>query len=204
MRSVLKMLAPGRRPMVAAVVAIVALALAAAASAAAAGAIGFYGKPGTGKPPAKLHGRRMKTFSADTRAVGTSVTTVAGPTGKLTFTASALVEQVGNGWNTWSNGYTGNVYFFQTKAVTIKLPPKTTALYLYVEPNKYVEHHVVVKAGSTSSGATTVLGDAGAKYFGFYVKTKGSIKTITVKCDDGTGFGIGELAISKAKLKSKK
>lgn len=184
---------------VTAAVGLVALATAGGAVAVATGGVGFDGKPGTKKPPAKLHHFKMTQFGKDNRPVGSSVTFVDGPTGKVTFSHSLEHLRVGpTGWKTWSHHYKGDVYYSSSGTVTLKLPSGTKAFYLYIEPNAYVVHHVIAKADGASSGDVTVKGKAGARYFGFFAKTKAAhVTSVKVSCDDQEGFAIGEFGIAK-------
>lgn len=70
----------------------------------------FESAPGTGPPPPTLGGYAMQTFPADPTELGTEVSSVAGPTGAITFASPLIHERVEEGWQTWSNGYLGDVY----------------------------------------------------------------------------------------------
>src|SRR5437879_3268828 len=105
-----------RRRSLAAIVAVAVLAavaslIGATAAHATPPTIHFDGSPGTAAPPANLGGYAMTAFPADPQADSTDVTTVAGPTGTLTFTAAVSHRTVPSSWSTWSHGYTGDVYW---------------------------------------------------------------------------------------------
>jgi hypothetical protein len=159
----------------------------------------FSGKPATHKPPKTLGGFKMTPFGPDSRAPGTAVTSVVDPAGTVGFSASVTLEDIGSGWATWSNGYKGSVYWSGegVDAIALKLPPGTKAFYLYAEPNEFQDFTVSVStANGTSSGAATVLGDAGAKFFGFYTKGKATLSTIIAN-GGGDDLAVGEFGISK-------
>jgi hypothetical protein len=165
--------------------------------------IKFVDSPGTGSPPVTLGAYTMSPFATDPRSDGTAVTSISGPTGTLDLSASALVETVGVGWNTWSNGYTGSVYWFgsgnqgSSTSVTITLPPHTAAVYFYAEPDEYATYDLSASANNgTTSGDQTVYGNSGASYFGFYAVSGTTINTITVSCPDD--FALGEFGIASA------
>ena len=80
------------------------------AVAAADGGISFDGSPGTGAPPPTLGGYVMRPFGTDRRPLGQSVTGVTDPVGTIKFSPAVDHTRVGSGWQTWSNGYTGDVY----------------------------------------------------------------------------------------------
>jgi hypothetical protein len=210
--------APGRVPRAIAagllgcgLAAITAPSATAAPPATAAGVV-FVGAPGTSAPPATLGSAStvlysMLPFGRDGQAAGASVSTVAGPLEPLTPSGSAATGAVrfstalkhcliGGCWNTWSNGYKGDVYVSASRTITITLPP-TNAFYFYAEPNKYM---TFTMTATTRSGATSgpipVAGYAGAKFFGFYTTGTTTLASITVTGADPSGFAIGEFGIS--------
>src|SRR5207253_8880873 len=117
----------------------------------------------------------MTAFGTDSQPNG-PVTSVTSPTGgSITFDQSLNHTQVGTGWATWSNGYTGDVYTCTATESTpcttlvITLPANTVAFYFYVEPNRFATFTVTATlADNTTSGPVSVAGNAGATYFGFY------------------------------------
>lgn len=77
-------------------------------------------------------------------------------------------RQIGNGWATWSHGYTGDVYYEQSNTVTITLPAGTRAFYLYIEGNNFGTANITATANDgTTSGPIPVVGASGARYYGF-------------------------------------
>jgi len=159
----------------------------------------FVGRPGVKKPPADLGPYKTVRFRADSRALNIRVSKVTGPTGALKFAPSLEHLRVHHGWRTWSNGYTGSVYYTVTAGkskVTLTLPAKTVAFFLYVEPNTFSTFNLTATAqNGVSSGPRTVFGKAGARYVGFYATGGVRLKTITITCDDG--FAVGEFGITK-------
>jgi hypothetical protein len=110
-------------------------------------------------------------------------------------------EQVGSGWETWSNGFTGDVYWDSadigsSTTMTLTLPAGTTAFYFYAEPDEFETFDLQATAqNGTTSGPLQVYGDAGAQYFGFYANGAGTnIQTITISCNDD--FAVGEFGIA--------
>jgi hypothetical protein len=175
--------------------------LAFAGTAIAAG-VTFDGGPGTGKPPTKFHSLKMKRFAKDNRPKGGQVSSVHGPTGDVRFSSPVFHLVVKNVdkrgfWKTWSNGYHGDVYFLQGPSLTLTLPPKTKAFYLYGEPNVHKSFTMTASSGGASSGPIRVHGNAGAHFFGFVAKG-GSLSTVTVTSTD-QGFAVGEFGIHKGK-----
>jgi hypothetical protein len=162
--------------------------------------IAFDGSPGTGAPPATLGPYTMTPFGDDTRPVGTTVTDVPDPAGTITFSQPLTHSEVGNGWATWSHGYTGDVYHNSNgSAITITMPAGTKAFYLYAEPNTFDVFDVQATAqDGTTSGPVPVQGNSGARYFGFYGTGDAEIATITVTTTDTTGLGVGEFGIFPA------
>jgi hypothetical protein len=162
--------------------------------------ITFDGSPGTGAPPATLGPYNMTAFGADPQPLnnGPVVTSVNDPAGTIGFTPALNHSRVGNGWATWSHGYTGDVYWTNTgSTITITLPSGTTAFYLYAEPNSLSPFTVTATAqDGTTSGPTTVDGNGGARYFGFYGTGGATLAFITVTTNDTAGLGVGEFGIS--------
>jgi hypothetical protein len=171
----------------------------------------FDGSPGTGAPPSTLGGFTMTAFGLDSQAIGAGVPGVTDPAGAITFSTSLKHDRIGNGWNTWSNGYTGDVYdtcFTQPgpscaaadpSQVTINLPTGTGAFYIYAEPNNLTTFHVTATAqDGTTSAPVDVTGNGGAKYFGFYGVGGAKVESITITADDPLGFAVGEFGIAPA------
>jgi len=182
-------------------------------------AVAFSGGPGTGPPPAVLGGFLMTPFPADPQ--GSPVTSVASPLGGLVEFGTATTPQslghvtIGNGWATWSHGYTGDVYTNFTgggpmsandvdTTTVLRLPFGTKAFYLYAEPNSFATHGIIAfgmasDGAIASSGWLPTVGLAGARFFGFYVTNPNSADlttiVITAKASAG-GFAIGEFGIN--------
>jgi len=160
----------------------------------------FTDGPGTSSPPSSLGPYTMTPFAADTQATGASVAGVAGPTGTLGFSPSlehCLTPNADGCWQTWSNGYSGDVYAATSGSVTLTLPPGTDAFYFYAEPAQFMTFSMTATSDNgTSSGAIPVAGSSGAQYFGFYTTASDALKTITVSGEDPDGFAVGEFGIS--------
>ena len=164
---------------------------------AATGKVVFTDAPGTGAPPSALGPYQMTPFSSDSQATGTDVTSVAGPTGSIGFSSGAEHCLVGGCWATWSNGYTGDVYYDTSGNLTLTLPSGTAAFYFYAEPQQFATFTITATSSDgTTSGAIPVNGEGGAEYFGFYGTGGASITSITVSASDPTGFAVGEFGIS--------
>src|SRR5439155_3333037 len=151
--------------------------------------------PGTGAPPSTLGPFAMTPFDLDPRPYD-YVSTVAGPTGDVAFAPPLYHVRVGDGWNTWSNGYTGDVYETHPGLTAeLTLPPGTTAFYFYAEPNPYAVFEITAVAqDGTTSGPIAVDGYYGAQYYGFYSLGGGSIASIVVSST--IDFAVGEFGIS--------
>jgi len=159
----------------------------------------FAGSPGTGAPPAKLGPDTITKFGTDAQPVDAFTSGVDGPAGEVDFSPDLEHLTVGNGWATWSNGYTGDVYYSDNgdvaTTITLTLPVGTKAFYLYAEPHDFADFSVqAVAQNGTSSGPIAVNGDAGARYFGFYAVNGDQLRTITISSSED--FAIGEFGIS--------
>ena len=169
-----------------------------ATAAGSANGIVFDGSPGTGAPPDTLGPYTMTRFDADPQPTGTYVGGVVTPTNEVVAFSPALQHDlVGAGWTTWSNGYSGDVYWGSAN-VTITLPGGTPAFYFYAEPDPYDVFTISATAqDGTSSGAISVNGYHGAQYFGFY--SKGTSRIASISVTGSVDFAIGEFGIGKGK-----
>jgi hypothetical protein len=162
----------------------------------------FDGSPGTGPPPATLGPYTMTAFGLDPQPLnaGPVVTSVNDPAGTVTFSPPLNHSRVANGWDTWSHGYMGDVYWTGGSTITMTLPAGTRAFYFYAEPNTFDVFEVTATAqDGTTSGPIQVHGNSGAKYFGFYATGTPNIESITVTTTtDANGFAVGEFGIATA------
>lgn len=153
----------------------------------------FTSGPGTGAPPADVHGVPVVPFGDDGRGIGEDVSTI----GPISLSASVSHRKIGKGWATWSHGYEGDVYL-SNDSVTLTLPARTSAISFYVEPDVYGEVEIEARSDDgTTSGTQVVQGEGGARYFGFYSTRpfSSSIQSITVSSPIWA-FAVGEFAIA--------
>ena len=151
--------------------------------------------PGTAAPPATLGPYTMTAFGPDPRPVFTDVTTVPGPSGNVTFAAPMNHRKIGNGWATWSHGYTGSVYYTNGALTAgMTLPANTKGFYFYAEPEPFAVHNVTATAQNGTTTTIAISGSAGARYIGFYATGADSIVSIAVSSD--IDFAIGEFGIT--------
>lgn len=163
--------------------------------AAAATGIVFDGTPGTGAPPSTLGPYAMTPFGLDGQPFEL-VDGVTDPAGQVNFSPSLNHTRVGQGWATWSHGYTGDVYYGESD-LTLSFPNGASAFYFYAEPNPFAVYEITAVAqDGTSSGPISVNGAAGAQYFGFYSQAPGGIASINVT--SATDFAVGEFGIAGA------
>lgn len=166
--------------------------------------ISFEGNPGTEAAPTSLGPYTMQTMDPAPGELGEAFSEIEGPTGTIGFSEPFDYARVGEGWQTWSNGYTGAVFeikHLNSEGIvegTLTLPPNTGAFYLYAEPDEFENFSVTATTeDGATSGPTTVFGEYGAKYLGFYASCGTAITTI--RLTDGEGdpaLGIGEFAIA--------
>jgi hypothetical protein len=173
------------------------LAVSPGAAIAAPSAVVFSDAPGTAAPPSTLGPYQMTAFPTDTRSIGAIVSGVTGPTGAVEFSHTLSHARIGQGWQTWSNGYKSDVYVSISKSVTLTLPASTRAFYLYAEPEQFMTISFTATSNNgTTSGSVPVAGQSGARYFGFYATGSDTITSITVTTADPDGFAVGEFGIS--------
>ena len=156
---------------------------------------------GLSSPPAILGGHSMTLFVDDARANFTAVSTVPSPLGgALDFDSAASLREIGDGWDTWSHGYAGDVYVAEgLTSLRLALPPGTMAFSFHVQPDAWDVFEFQVESGGTGSGSFTVDGDSGARFVGVY-STDPSVplSSILIENVDGNagGFAVGEFAIA--------
>lgn len=153
---------------------------------------------GTGAPPTSLGGIPMTPFAADGRATGVTYTTVPAPIGgDLTFDEALTHATVGGLWATWSNGYTGDVYYTlgatNPDNVTITLPANTGAFYLYVEGNPAGTYSFTVTSGAATQ-TFNVGSSGGAIGVGFWDDAGGTLTSVAVS--SSVDFAVGEFGIA--------
>ena len=167
--------------------------------------ISFDGSPGTNAPPATLGPYTMTPFGPDPYPVGTFMDGVVDAAGNsIGLTPPMVHDTIGNGWATWSHGYTGDVYDtfhdnydLDKQHRTIWLPEGTKAFYFYAEPQQFALLQIQATAqDGTTSGPIDVQGLAGAQYYGFYATGDSTLSSIDVSTTDPTGFAIGEFGIN--------
>jgi hypothetical protein len=153
---------------------------------------------GTAAPPAALGTYAMTPFGPDSQGLFTDVTSVASPLGgSISFSLPINHRLVGVGWATWSNGYTGDVYYSNGATdVLTTMPAGTGAFYLYAEPNPFQIFTFTVTADDGTQLVTSVNGLGGANGFGFYATPGSSLLSVDVSST--VDFAIGEFGIAAA------
>jgi len=156
---------------------------------------------GTAAPPTSFPGHSLTAFDQTPQAAivnSTDVTTIPGSPfpGDLTTNIAVNKRAIGDGWATWSHGYTGVVYMVAGNTVIMTMPPGTGAFYFYAEPNSFAILDITASSDSgTTSGAIGVDGSGGANGFGFYASAGESISMITVTTTDSE-MAIGEFGVA--------
>ena len=157
--------------------------------------------PGLSSPPVALGGYALTPFPDDPRDNFTQVASVPSPLGgTVEFSPDVSLRELGDGWDTWSHGYAGDVYVAEGQAtLSLTLPAGTAAFSFYVQPDAWDLFEFQVSAGGSTSAAFTVDGDAGARYVGLYSTDPGQpLSQVWIENTDGQagGFAVGEFAIA--------
>src|ERR1017187_5835660 len=121
---------------------------------------------GTTAPPGRLGGFSMTPIGADPSALGSMVTSV----GSISFDQAVRHDQIGNGWGTWSHGYSGDVYdtgFQSATSLTLTMGGLTSAVYFYTESVNYSTFTFTATAADGTTVTQTINGNGGASGFGF-------------------------------------
>lgn len=159
--------------------------------------------PGSGPPPGTLGGYAMAAFPADPSSEGTLTTQLTPPagftgSGDLIFADPMEHMKAGSLWDTWSHGYTGDVYYTDASDQLFLLPLGTMAFSLYIQPNLKDDFEFVVESGATAT-VLTINGNAGAQYVGFYSDDpQDPLQFVYVlqTTRDADGFAAGEFMIN--------
>ena len=175
---------------------VVAVAVLVAAETTFAG-IGMLGGA-TAAPEATLGGYPMTPFGPDGRPEGALVTSVPSPLGgNVTFDVELEHFIAGSVWDTWSHGYTGDVYYAAGSQVVLGLPPETVAFYLYAQPNLKAPFLMRVTDQGGNWSEIQVNGDGGAAFFGVYAFGGDLLTGLTMSSGPASdGFAIGEFGIA--------
>ena len=177
-----------------------AVVLAATATSSFAGTVNALATDDTGAfVGPTVGGFTMVAFGDDVRAVIADVSDVAAPTGGVVgFSPDLSHREIGNGWATWSHGYTGDVYYSNgATSITLTMPANTAAFYLYAEPNSFSNFTVTgfgTDGITNDSDSMSITGSAGAKRFEFWMSGGGSLTSITISST--TDFAVGEFGIA--------
>jgi len=205
MRGVIQRRRLRRGVVLAAIVGVLAsFALVGTSPAGAATGITWNTSVGTAAPPSTLGPYPMTSFGADPQPLGAGTTGVADPAGTIGFTPALFHATVpSGGWNNWSNGYTGSVYYDDTVAgsspdtIKITLPSNTFAFYFYSEADTFTTTTVTatMQDGTTTGPISGVTTPNGATYFGVY--TDGTVPLATITVTAPIRIAVGEFGIAK-------
>jgi hypothetical protein len=176
--------------------AVVAAAALLMASTAQADVIWFSPLDPTAAPPTTLGQYTMTAFGDDVRPIFTSVSDVTSPLGGVVEFSTPLEhrEVPSGGWQTWSHGYTGDVYWtVGGLSVTLDLPAGTGAFYFYAEPNPQAPFSITaVVDGQIQTQVVNGLG--GATIFAVYTDDFAEIDSISIS--SSRDFAIGEFGVA--------
>jgi len=183
------------------------LALAATLSAARAGASVVFVNLGTAAPPSTVGMFAVTPYSLDQQTAIPNLTNVSvipgSPIAPDTTTSFPVQKRtVGDGWTSWSHGYTGPVFFTVPIVPPLMLtiaPAK--AFYVYVEPATFGQPFAVTVTTNAGGSSGSVLVDAagGATGFAFYTTAGESITSVTIDADSAAqGFAFAELGLGNS------
>lgn len=163
---------------------------------------------GTDAPPAAIGGTTFTAFPADTQPIFVPVSSVAldgssPPSGPVVGFSSPMIHfRIGQGWATWSHGYTGDVYQNDGSggqfSSTLLMPVGAIGFRLYLENGVSGEVPFTVSAttigGSTISLTEQVGSVIAAEGFAFLSDADDTLASITVT--GFVNFAVGEFGIA--------
>jgi len=120
----------------------------------------------------------------------------------VAFSTPMSHRRIGDGWATWSHGYTGDVYYSNgATTVTMALHSDMPVDYFgfSAEPNPFGVFSMTAVGMDTGGGSASltqsVEGSAGATGWGFY--TTGGTSIVSVELSSDVDFAIGEFGMHK-------
>ncbi len=178
---------------------IAGLAAASVTSIAGAGVVGFIGDTtleGGWYAFEDMYGLSMEVLTSP----GSVYDTIGGlPSsyGDLTFDIGHSLRMIGQGWATWSHGYTGQVYYNNGSFATgYDMPGGVTAFDAYLEPNPFAQHFFTATGYGSAGGEVSIdfgaHGSAGASHFGFYATGETLVR---VEIEGSADWAIGEIRV---------
>ena len=169
------------------------LLLALAVPSALAGIVGV--SQGTAAPPATLGSFPLIPWGLDGQPDLVDTTTALGGPGGLSllFSLPASKRTVGVSWATWSNGYTGSVYWPNGATdLLMVLSSPVDAFMFYAEPDPFAVYEITATAQDGTFITQSVDGNGGAAGFGFY--GTGGDKIVSIEVSSQADFAVGEFS----------
>jgi hypothetical protein len=125
--------------------------------------------------------------------VGTDYTSLADPfAGTITFDNPVEKRVIGDGWATWSHGYTGAVLYSQgMTSIRMDFDRSIYGFGFYAEPNPFSVIDITMGLSIGVTQTKAVDGSGGAAFFGFL---DGGVDWVQISCD-GTDFAFGEMVM---------
>jgi hypothetical protein len=109
--------------------------------------------------------------------------------GSVSLGASAEVVSIGDGWATWSGGYTGQVFSPSNSASTFSFGSGVSSLGFYIEPDEETTEAIMVTLANGETLTDDINGAGGASFFGYY---GGPVTSLTIDDLAGDTFAMGE------------
>jgi len=154
-----------------------------------------------GGAPASFGDYGFKPFASDTNPLGATLDSVASPLGgRVQFRKDQIPTYtqhwtIGNGWASWGQDYTGDVYSdLVSTGLTITLPAQTGAFYFYAEPDPQYPIPITVTDDLNDTLVTFVNGSGQADGFVIAAPLGKSISTLRIT--SLYPFAVGEFGIA--------
>jgi hypothetical protein len=153
---------------------------------------------GSGAPGPLIGPYTAIPFAPDPQPVFADVTSVQDGTGRsINFSIPMSHRKIGQGWGSWSHGYTGDVYYTNgAAALTITMNPPQPGFRFYAESNPFGLFDFTVTAkgsgGEVQSSTQTIEGLSGAGGFACYCDPGSLVTSVDIAAP--VDFAVGEFS----------
>lgn len=108
----------------------------------------------------------------------------------ISFGSDVNIRTIGDGWATWSGGYTGQVLFTnELSSLTATFLTPVSAFGFFAEPVDFSDFDITIVLSDGSTLTQSVNGSSGADFFGW---AGGGITSYTISISGQSSFAFGD------------